>query len=50
MLIVLTGSKGLFLVVKNGGEITLKVNVQVPNVLINDLPAFEVPKHKTKRV
>lgn len=50
MPIVLTGSKGLLLVVKNEGEVTLKVNVQVPNDLINDFPAFEVTKHDTKRV
>ncbi|KAL8517041.1 hypothetical protein ACS0TY_015319 [Phlomoides rotata] len=45
-----SGSKGLFLVVKNEGEITLKVIVQVPNGLINDFPDFEVPKHKTNRL
>ncbi|KAL3654833.1 hypothetical protein CASFOL_000619 [Castilleja foliolosa] len=44
------GSKKLILVVQNVGETTLKVNVKLPNYLTNDLPAFEVSKHKTRRV
>lgn len=40
----------MFLVVKNEGGIALKVNVSLPNYLKNDFPAFEVPKHKTRRV
>ncbi|KAI3474292.1 hypothetical protein Pfo_029080 [Paulownia fortunei] len=44
------GSKEVFLVVQNEGEITLKVNVNLPNYLKNDFPAFEVPKHETGRM
>ncbi|KAL0338069.1 UNVERIFIED_CONTAM: hypothetical protein Sangu_1329000 [Sesamum angustifolium] len=43
------GAKQLFLVVQNEGESTLKVNVNLPN-LENALPAFEVSKHKTRRM
>ncbi|GFP87413.1 hypothetical protein PHJA_000885000 [Phtheirospermum japonicum] len=44
------GSKQMFIVVQNEGETTLKVNVKLPNYLTIDLPAFEVSKHKTRRV
>ncbi|KAL3615798.1 hypothetical protein CASFOL_040092 [Castilleja foliolosa] len=44
------GSKQMFLLVQNEGETTLKVNVKLPNYLTNDLPAFEVSKHETRRV
>ncbi|PIN21374.1 hypothetical protein CDL12_05919 [Handroanthus impetiginosus] len=43
------GSKEVFLVVKNEGKSTLKVNINSPNYLKNDLPAFEVPEHQIKR-
>ncbi|KAL0310081.1 UNVERIFIED_CONTAM: hypothetical protein Sradi_5950400 [Sesamum radiatum] len=42
-------AKQLFLVVQNEGESTLKVNVNLPN-LENALPAFEVSKHKNRRM
>ncbi|KAL6574477.1 hypothetical protein OROMI_011762 [Orobanche minor] len=44
------GSKQVFLVVQNEGGNTLKANVNLPNYLTNDLPAFEVPKHETRRM
>ncbi|KAL6568746.1 hypothetical protein OROHE_004430 [Orobanche hederae] len=44
------GSKQVFLVVQNEGGSTLKANVNLPNYLTNDLPAFEVPKHETRRI
>lgn len=47
---ILAGSKNVFLVMKNEGEVTMKVNVKVPNSLQNILEDFEVLKHTSKKV
>ncbi|KAL6520840.1 hypothetical protein OROGR_017409 [Orobanche gracilis] len=44
------GSKQVFLVVQNEGGNSLKANVNLPNYLTNDLAAFEVPNHETRRM
>ncbi|KAL7095110.1 hypothetical protein ACP275_10G003800 [Erythranthe tilingii] len=44
------GSKKMFVVVQNEGEITLKVTLSLPNYLKNDMPAVEVPKHESNRI
>lgn len=44
------GSEEMFLVTKNEGENTMKVNVKLPNSLKNIWPDFEVLKHTSKRI
>ncbi|KAH6776886.1 hypothetical protein C2S51_008198 [Perilla frutescens var. frutescens] len=44
------GSEKMFLVTKNEGEITLKVNVKLPNSLKTNMANFEVLKHTSKRI
>lgn len=40
----------MYLVVKNEGEVTMKVIVKLPNSMQNILPEVEVPKHTSKKV
>lgn len=48
--IILAGSKNVYLVVKNEGDVTMKVIVKLPNSMQNVLTDVEVSKHKSKKV